>query len=478
MMWTHRRIALWSGLGLFLAIALLGVAIIAARSAQQAEGHSSPVTAADQDAEPAVRPISVVTIRPKLNERELVRSVTQPAYVRGFYRADLMAHVAGSVKAVHKNIGDAVAEGEVLVELDVPDLVQEVAQKEALIRQAEQDARAAEANVAVMTSMVKVARSQIQEKQAQVERAAATRKYRDAEFHRFQQMAERKAVVESVVDERLRDFEAAEADWKSTQADVETARANQEEFSAKLTAARVDVDVKKARIAVAQAARDTARAMLEYVRIRAPFVGKVAARHVDPGAFVQNASTGHPTSVLTIVRTDLITVVVWVPEKDAPLVHAGTEVLVQLDALGDEQIHAKVSRTSDWLDPEKSRDMRVEVDLDNHDGRLKPGMYGTMTLLMQRFDKTYLVPAGAVFDRGGQTYIFEVNEAKAHLVPVRVQLEDGVVAKIVERVRRLNPKTGRTEETSQELTGQEAILRSGQGEIADGQAVAASPMEW
>src|SRR5262249_44611292 len=184
----------------------------------------------------------------------------------GFFREEVMAAVAGPVKWSEENSGDPVKAGEVLVELDVPDLAAAVAQKDALVKQAEQDARAAEANVAVVEASKKEAADLIHEKEALVERAAATKKYREGEYRRFTDLAHRNAVVSSVVDERLRDFEAAEADWKNAQFAVETTRANFEEFTAKLLAARVDVDVKKARVAAAQADRAAAQVMLDYAK--------------------------------------------------------------------------------------------------------------------------------------------------------------------------------------------------------------------
>src|SRR5262249_32608695 len=152
----------------------------------------------------------VKTIRPRLNPHGFVRSVIQPGYVRGFYRADLMSHVAGSVKFLQKNIGDPVTEGEVLLELDVPELVQGLGQREALVRQAEQDARAAEAQVAVITAQDKEAETLVREKQTQVDRAAATKKLREAECTRFKTLVAKNAAVESVLDECVRNCEAAE----------------------------------------------------------------------------------------------------------------------------------------------------------------------------------------------------------------------------------------------------------------------------
>lgn len=109
---------------------------------------------------------------------------------------------------------------------------------------------------------------------------------------------------------------------------------------------------------------------------------------------------------------------------------------------------------------------------------MKPGMYGTMKLVLQKFDNAFLVPCGAVVERGGQTHLFEVKGVQAHLVPVRVQLEDGLQAKVVKLVRQKNPRTGQDEEVAQELTGNEEIIRSGQGELADGQIVKTTQADW
>jgi len=422
--------------------------------------------------------IAVKTVRPKLNNQQFVRSITQPAYIRGFFQAEIMARVAGPVKYIDKNIGDLVKEGEVLVELDVPDLFAEVAQKAALVKQAEQEARSAQAFVGVVEAAKKAAKETIDEKRSDVDRTAAFTKYKESELRRFNILVERKAATEDLIDEHIKDLESATASWKSAQIAVNTAMANFEEFDAKLAAARVDVEVKKARIDVAKADLAHSQAMLDFAKIRAPFDGMIAARKVDPGDFVQNASTGHPMPVLSLNRTNVVTAVMWVPEKEAPYVTKKTEAVLRMDALGDKEIKAKVTRQANCLDAEKGRDMRIEIDLDNKDGLLKPGMYGSMKLILQRFDKAHLVPSGAVFERNGKTYIFEVRDEVAALVPVHVQFEDGIEAKIIKLVRQISQKTGEPETVTLELSGNEEIIRSGQGEIADGQRVRSHLVEW
>ena len=74
-------------------------------------------------------------------------TTTQPARIEAFEETPLFAKVTGYVKKIHKDIGDPVGAGEALVTLDVPELADDVAQKEALLAQAEAELKQAAANV-------------------------------------------------------------------------------------------------------------------------------------------------------------------------------------------------------------------------------------------------------------------------------------------------------------------------------------------
>jgi multidrug efflux pump subunit AcrA (membrane-fusion protein) len=144
-----RKLLVWAGVGCVLLTALVVFAVV---GTTRFEGRAE----ARGEEESRDRTLRVKTVRPKLNDKELVRSVTQPGYVKGFFRAELMSHVAGPVKWIEKNIGDPVKADEVLIELNVPDLAAAVAQKEALVKLAEQDERAAEANITVVEATRKM----------------------------------------------------------------------------------------------------------------------------------------------------------------------------------------------------------------------------------------------------------------------------------------------------------------------------------
>src|SRR5207253_2112767 len=101
--------------------------------------------------------------------------------------------------------------------------------------------------------------------------------------------------------------------------------------------------------------------------------------------------------------------------------------------------------------------------------RLLPGMSGHMRILLEKFGDSYLLPSSAVFTRGGKPYVIEVKGGVAHLVPVRVPVNDGRIAKVSVIAQAANARTG-VQEVLQDLTGAEEIVASRQGELSDGQA--------
>ncbi len=238
----------------------------------------------------------------------------------------------------------------------------------------------------------------------------------------------------------------------------------------------------------------------------------IVGREAGPGSFVHSASTGHTRPVFTVERTDIVTIFMKVPDNYAAFVTRDTEAILEMTELPGQLIHAKVTRFSPCLkNPEHDRTMRVEVDLYNRSDAehqrflekekqtaradlkggllpvfprvtggpggapvrpLLPGMYGKMKLVLRSFQNAFLLPSNAVISHGGRTFIYEVKDGKVHPVAVEVQVDDGTVAKVTRIV-----KVGR-EEVKQDLTGEEEIILSNQGELSDGQEVKTVAVDW
>jgi multidrug efflux pump subunit AcrA (membrane-fusion protein) len=496
-----------------LLVALASIVVISWSLRGLPAGTGARASAPEKAVAPEGNAISVKTIRPR-NDPSFRMTVEQPAYVEAYYRADLQARVAGPVKHLEVAIGDRVRAGDVLVRIDVPDLEADVRQREAVVAQRQQELALARAYEKTAASAVEFARALIPERESDRQRAESIQSFREKELRRFKGLASGSspAVTADVVDERTQFYEAAVADVKAAQAGIDKAKAGLSEAEAKLDAAQLDVALKDSLVNVAKSDLDRAKTMLDFASIRAPFDGVVTRRNIDPGAFVQNAATGRTEPMLTVARTDVVTVYMKLPDNYASYLRSGTEATIEMGALPGWRISGKVTRFSPSLEtPEHDRTMRVEMDLFNGsaadyqrlveqaagngnagfkgrvlpafptvngqtsaglDGRLLPGMFGTMRLTLQKFNNARLIPSTALVSQGGRYFLYLVKDGTAVRTPVDVQVDDGRLAKVV-----LVEVVG-GHEVRRDLTGEETVVVSNQGELSDGQAVKATPSDW
>ena len=457
---------------------------------------------------------TVKVVRPK-RESSVAITVDQIAAVEPYYRADLRARASGTVKLVLHDIGDKVKKGEVLVVIDVPESDQDVARSEAMILQRQQELKVSDAKLKDAKAAKDVSAATIKQRDAEVEGATATRDLKKRKFARFQDLAAKGSVVGSVVEEEERDYLSSEAVVTSTKANVERARADYAESESKIEAAAADIDLKKAQIEVARKDLDRAKAIADYAKVVAPFDGVVVRRTVDPGSFVQNATTGMSDALLTVAKVDIVTVVAKFPDSVAPSIDLKTRAVVTVDDLPGVSIPAVVSRFAPTVQ-NADRTMRVEVDLFNGDAdeyrrlaeairvggperqakgvhdlmpvrafpvdarnarRLLPGMTGTIKLTIGGFGDSYVLPSVAVYSRSGTSYILLVRDGKTKQVPVRVQVNDGRAVRLALIERRKNGD-GSSRDVLTELTGQEEIVVARQLEIGDEAGVKSGPSEW
>ena len=424
-------------------------------------------------------------------------------------------------------------QGELLAEIDVPDLLQEVAQKEAVIEQRRQELVVAKAKIKDALAQLEVARANIDQQKTLVAQADATRRFRESRWQRFKQMVAEKSAPPLAAEEEERDYLSAVAAWEGAKVAVRKAQADSQEKEASLEGAYADVQLRKTLIEVAQKDRDRMRALADYAKLTAPFDGVIVRREVDLGTFVQNATTGASDPLVSIARTDVVTVVARLPDNAAPFVSTNTEVSLLFDELPGVVIEGRITRYSPSVQT-LDRTMRVEMDLFNgtqaeyrkflvqylqcraaplmgmrplsvmaaaaagretwgarlksdtdplpappaiSGRRLLPGMSGHMRILLEKFGDSYLLPSSAVFTRGGKPFIMEVKNGVVHMVPVRVPVNDGRIAKVSMIEHAANARTG-AQELLHELTGGEEIVASRQGELTDGQTVRTTPVDW
>lgn len=191
--------------------------------------------------------------------------------------------------------------------------------------------------------------------------------------------------------------------------------------------------VARAQLANQQAALETARVRLSYTRIRAAWesggdVRFVGERFVNPGAMLSSN-----TAVLSVIELQPITAVIHVTEKDYFRLKPEQPVLLTSGAFAGREFRGRVARVAPLL-KETSREARVEVDIDNADGVLKPGMFVNARIEFASKTDATIVPTSAVVNRGALQGLFlaDLEAKKAVFQPATVGIIEGDRAEIVE----------------------------------------------
>jgi membrane fusion protein (multidrug efflux system) len=219
------------------------------------------------------------------------------------------------------------------------------------------------------------------------------------------------------------------------------------------------VDEARGKWEVAKANLERIETLLHYASIVAPFDGVVTRRMVDPGAFLPAATSGSATqtaAVLTLMDFSRVRVQVAVPEREAAIVHKGCLVRVSPEGLPGRVFEGIVSRISYALD-EATRTMLVEAELRNSLGELRPGMYASVEIVLERKPDALLVPSSAVLVEKTERSVFTLEGGTARRVSVKTGVSDGARTEILEGLR----------------PDQQVIL-VGKQPLKDGQAVSAT----
>ena len=306
-----------------------------------------------------------------VQHKDLIRKITLPGTLVAFSEATLYGKVAGYLRSISVDKGDTVRSGQTLATLEVPEMVKEIDQAEAVH----------------------------QESLANLDRSRAEAELQSATFRRFNEVHSKDpdAISSQELDEYRSKFEVAQTNVKLAEAKVATARAN----------------------------RDRLVALSRYANISAPFSGVVTARFVDRGALIQAAASSMQAQPIVTVQ-DLCTVRVYVsvPEIDVPSIRIGAPASLTTTAYPGRVFTASVTRFAQALDP-ATRTMKTEIDIHNPQHPLRPGMYAEVTLETERRSGAVVVPASALIVEGGRRVVYIVRDGTAHRVEVQTGLDDG-----------------------------------------------------
>jgi RND family efflux transporter MFP subunit len=365
----------------------------------------------------------------------LDRTAVQPGTVTAYESVDLYAEASGYLKEQSVDIGDVVKKGTLLAVVDVPDLETHLEKAKASHAQAQAHVGQMNAAVSRARADAKAAKALIPQAKAALGTAQARTRLRQMEYERQYKLFKQEALNQQLVDEAdERRLVAREAE-NTAKAAVDTAVAQEEAARAKIEQAEADVAEAEAQVKVAQAEIDRVTVQLRFAKVYAPFPGVITKRTLFPGGYVRSAREGERTPLLSIDRTDKVRVVVQVPDREAPYADKGDPAVVEVDALDGKTFNGYISRTQASQDT-LTRTMRIEIDLDNPKGELRPGMYGKVTILLQKAANVLSLPCGCLVGatKEGQGQVYCVRDGKAVLVPVRVGMDNGVRVEVISGV--------------------------------------------
>jgi RND family efflux transporter MFP subunit len=371
------------------------------------------------------------------------RATEQPGTVRAFDFEELYAKVSGYLKNQKVDIGSKVKKGQILAEIDAPELIQDQLHAEAALAQAKSQKKQMLAHLDTAKAELLAATSRIKQKQAEVKQSKSYLAYRNIQYDRVSLLAESGSIDQKIVDESRDQLDAAQARYEASIVGVDTARADEAAARAKVEQAKADIEVAEANIRVAQSSLDRATAFVGFTKIRSDYDGVVTARNFHNGDYIKPGDRGAITPLLIVQVQDKMRLIIQVPDTDAPFCDEGDPVDFKITTTGTTLKHQpddparplKIDRIS-YSQDQKTRTMRVEVDLQNKKGVLRDGMYGIVTIHLQQGRKDAVrLPSTCLKTVHGKEVVYVVRGGTAHEVPVCVGQNNANQAEILSGVR-------------------------------------------
>jgi RND family efflux transporter MFP subunit len=310
--------------------------------------------------------------------------------------AYIFARSAGYVKKRHADIGDLVKQGQLLAEIDAPDLDQQVLQAQASLSQA---------------------RANLNQTQAALDQSKAQERLTKVTLDRWITLVSKGVLSKQEGDQKQADFDNAAALVNVAQANIRAAQDNVKASEANVS-----------RLLELQA----------YEKVKAPFTGVITSRSVDEGSLISASGAGQGTPTLgntnanvngaelfREAQVNVLRILVNVPQSYSSSIHVGMPAAVTLQENSRRKYSGKVTRTASSID-QNTRTLLTEVQVVNTDGSLMPGMYANVQFTGGRIDPPLLAPGDSLVTRSNGTQLAVVGPGnKIHFQLVQLGRDYG-----------------------------------------------------
>jgi RND family efflux transporter MFP subunit len=342
-------------------LGLAGVGVLGAAVGVGAWGHAErqAQTIATLTAQRDAAPVVRTAV---LKPLDTPRQVSLPGSTQAFDTATLYARATGYISKRNVDIGSHVHAGDVLALIAAPDLDQQLAQARAQV-------------VQLQAALV--------QSQANMELANVTNR---------------------------RQSQLTSLGWTSQQGG-DQARLNYAGSIAAVGVARANLEAQQAQVRRLEE-------LTGFERVVAPFDGVITSRQIDVGSLV-TADANNGTPLFSIAHTAVLRVQIYVPQEDYFGLKDGQQAEVTVPELPGRVFHGRLARNASALQND-TRTVLAEVDVDNADGTLAPGIYTVVHLDEPRLYPVVSVPSQAIiFDKDGlQAAVDENGVARLHHLDV------------------------------------------------------------
>ena len=410
--------------------------------------------------------------------RNIHCTIAQPGVIEPYEQTAIFSKVAGFVQKWYVDIGAHVKKDELLVELVVPELVEELNQKHAFVEQQKAMVIQSDQLIRVAESNQQAAADAVAEAQAGINRYEADFERWQGELIRLTGMVKDRTINPEVLAETKNQAKSSQAACDVAVAAVKTKDSQRLAAAAQVEKAKADRNGAEAQVRVAEAEERRLAAMFAYTKITAPYDGVITSRNVNTGDFVRPASGdssgstdtsapgGHSSPLFVIARTEPVMFVIGVPEVDAPYVSVGSNATIRVQALAGREFNVEVTRTSLALQ-NQSRTLQAEIDLPNPQNQLLPGMYSYGSIEIER-PNVRAIPSSATVQIGNRMCCYFVRDGKAVRTEIQSGVSDGTWIELVKK--RTFPTSGEPG-AWEDFTGTEQVIASDLSEVADGKLV-------
>ena len=393
--------------GLYL-IALVGFAGMLAGCARSAK----------VDASANVPVVAVVSVA----RHDLANTLEIASEFQPYQEIEVYAKVSGYIQKLYVNWGTHVKAGQVLADLEIPELQQQLQEDEASVHRSESELERAREELNRVNSAYKVAHLTYQ---------------------------------------RLADVQKSQPGLVAQQ-DIDVAEGKDVEASAGVSAAKDSLASAEQGLAAAKATLDKDKALYAYSHITAPFEAVVTTMNAYTGALLPAGTSSNigNSALCRLSQNNLLRLVIPVPERAVPDLQLGETINVKVSNLG-KTFSGKIARFSDQIDTQ-TRTMHTEVEVPNANYELVPGMYASVEIPLHKAARALAVPTQVVQPT-------EANKGTVLVVNDSNQIEKRNVT--------LGMQTATEIEIVSGLKENDRVIFGSQGQYQPGQRVAPKVMK-